>query len=159
MGMFHIENQLSKSIQDVASGNFIKGVLAEKSTVGMSGIITHSFTCEVQLPQVDEAITLAVFFRIEGNTVENNAVISFERETLFYPYVAYTSSLESVTVMSFIDLFGCESGLDLKQIRNAFESLLPYGELLQKVAEKYEAEIIVAEDALEFGRDYKMLAS
>jgi hypothetical protein len=49
--------------------------------------------------------------------------------------------------------------LDLKQIRNAFESLLPYGELLQKVAEKYEAEIIVAEDALEFGRDYKMLAS
>lgn len=160
MGSFHIENQLSKSVQDIANGNFIKSDVIEKSSVGIGGIITHSFSCEVELPQVEKAITVAVFFRVdEGKTLENNAVVSFERDTLFYPYVAYTSSLESVSGISFVDLFGDECGLDLKQIRNAFEGLLPYVELLNKVSEKYNSQIIVADDALEFGREYKMLAS
>ena len=160
MSSFQIEKQLSKSISDITTGNFLKSDLIEKSSVSSSGLITHSFGYEIKLPQVEDVLFVEVYYRIEKNkTIENNAVVSFKRESLFYPYIAYTRDSKGVLGLTFIDLFGDESGVDLKQVRESFEALLPYGELLNKVSEKYESEIIIANDALDFGRDYNMLAS
>ena len=160
MSSFQIENQLSNSTNDITTGNFLKSDLIEKSSVSASGLITHSFGYEIKLPQVDEVLFIEVYYRIEKNkTIENNAVVSFKRESLFYPYIAYTRDSKRVLGLTFIDLFGDESGVDLKQVRESFEALLPYESLLNKVSEKYESEIIIADDALDFGRDYNMLAS
>lgn len=160
MCSFQIEKLLSKSINDITTGNFHKSDLIEKSSVSASGLITYSFGYEIKLPQVDEVLFVEVYYRIEKNkTIENNAVVSFKRESLFYPYIAYTRDSKDVLGLTFIDLFGDESGVDLKQVRESFEALLPYENLLNLVSEKYQAQIIIADDALDFGREYNMLAS
>lgn len=154
MRNYHIEQQLSDSLDDIVSGNYIKGEVVQKSTPGLDGDFNHSFCFELKLPKVDKPIIFYLYFRVEKNkTIENNSVVSFKRDSMYYPYLAYVESPHS-----FIDLFGGESGIDLKPIREALEACLPYAEYLNEVAKQYDAKVIISDDAVTFGKEWDMAA-